>query len=813
MSTTMPAQLLEWLGLSLPSNADEVTWQLDSRWHWAPSATLLLLFSVIAWTLAIYAFESTAASRLYRALLAALRLVAVGLLLIMIGQWVITMRIAGPPTLALVLDRSASMSLVDPIGDRQFAAQLAQRLAGIKLKEASRLNLAKLLVTADDGRLLRELAERYRLEWYLAGATVERQPTTEDTREIADKIMQLAPAGPGSESTRLGDAVRQILNDSRRALPAAIILLTDGVTTAGVPLAAAAHEAEAKGVPILAVGIGKDRPPVDIELVDILVDDAVFVSDLVRFQIQIKATGLNGQPAKVLLRRKSMTDSDGTSNAAEAGAATVVAEQPADLPGNGAVLTISLNDRPTRSGRFSYDIVVESDADEVDRANNLQQRVVTVHDETIRVLMVQGYPSFEFRWLKALAERDRTIDLSVHLQDADPEYAIQDKSALPAFPFVREELFAYDVILFGDVDPRLLPSSTWPNLRAFVAEKGGGTAILAGPKFMPWLYADIADFAALLPVEFAGVRAAERTLPDAITRGFVVQPTEVGVQSSVMQLGESPVESERIWRELSPLVWLAECNRVKPAALVFAEHPTLVGAAGRKLPIICFQYVGPGRVLFHATDSTWRWRLRAGDTYFARYWMQAIRLLARGKLLGGQGVQLTADRREYRFGEPVHLRARFFDLQLLPRGGNVIVLADAPGQVRRQVVLHRNAAAEGVFDGSLSDLPPGRYEAVLRDVPATGAPPATRFTVTSPPNEFAQTVMDRAGLSAAAAVSGGKFYMLQEAGRLLSDLPTGTRVARESLPPVPLWNRWWILAIFLGCIIAEWVLRKRNGML
>ena len=58
------------------------------------------------------------------------------------------------------------------------------------------------------------------------------------------------------------------------------------------------------------------------------------------------------------------------------------------------------------------------------------------------------------------------------------------------------------------------------------------------------------------------------------------------------------------------------------------------------MPVICFQFVGPGRVLFHAIDSTWRWRLGAGDTYFARYWVQTIRFLARGKLTSGAGIEL-----------------------------------------------------------------------------------------------------------------------------------------------------------------------------
>ena len=92
--------------------------------------------------------------------------------------------------------------------------------------------------------------------------------------------------------------MRHVLDDFRGAPPAGILLFTDGVNTEGLPLADAAQEARQKGVPILAVGLGRDDPPRDIELADVLVDDAVFVDDLVSFQIQIKADGLEGQPPK-----------------------------------------------------------------------------------------------------------------------------------------------------------------------------------------------------------------------------------------------------------------------------------------------------------------------------------------------------------------------------------------------------------------------------------------------------------------------------------------------------------------------------------
>ena len=36
---------------------------------------------------------------------------------------------------------------------------------------------------------------------------------------------------------------------------------------------------------------------------------------------------------------------------------------------------------------------------------------------------------------------------------------------------------------------------------------------------------------------------------------------------------------------------------------------------------------------------------------------------------------------------------------------------------------------------------------------------------------------------------------------------------QETLPPEVLWNRWWLLAAFVSLIGAEWILRKRKGML
>jgi hypothetical protein len=257
-------------------------------------------------------------------------------------------------------------------------------------------------------------------------------------------------------------------------------------------------------------------------------------------------------------------------------------------------------------------------------------------------------------------------------------------------------------------------------------------------------------------------------------------------------------------------------EKLKPAGqalAVAAIERAGSSATPSQLPIIVFQYVGPGRVLYHAIDSTWRWRIGAGDTYFSRYWVQMVRFLARGKLASGRGAQLTADRREYRRGDVVQLRARFFDPQLAPANEIVTLWIDSPGRERRRITLHRNRGVGGIFEGSLVDLTEGQYEIVMAEPQLPDDPPATRFVVAAPPGELARLEMDAAELATAAETTRGKFYTIENADQLAADLPAGRRVPLENLPPVSIWNRWWLLAAFLTCITSEWILRKRKGML
>jgi hypothetical protein len=316
----------------------------------------------------------------------------------------------------------------------------------------------------------------------------------------------------------------------------------------------------------------------------------------------------------------------------------------------------------------------------------------------------------------------------------------------------------------------------------------------------------------LLPFDAAGV-----VTPDpfaTLKEGFVVQPTDLGLTSPAMQLGDTLEETREIWQSLAPLYWMVGLPELKPGVRVLAEHPTRLGPDGRHLPVFCLQYVGAGKVLFHATDETWRWRYRKGDAYFGRYWIQTIRYLCRTKLTDvGQPVMLSADRREYVQGEPIRLRARFNDERLAPAAEDgVTVVVELPGRQTQRVTLRRTSVGRGIFEGQLERTTPGDYHAWIAAPTLKGATPATGFRVMPPAGELAHTQMDAVAMRHAAEETGGRFYTFDEADELLRDMPEGQQVPIEALPPLPLWNRWPVLALFLGVLIVEWIIRKRGGM-
>ncbi len=805
MSGNLPYWLEHWLGI--PAGPGEGTvWSLDVVWPLPAWGAIVLLVLALLYVVGIYSRENPKVSLRRRLALAAVRLTLIGIVLLMLGQVSLALRRTGLPYVAILLDNSESMTIADRDNEK-LAARFRDGLARLATPEAAptRWNLARALLLERDGRLLDALQREYKLRFYYLTDTPSGARAAGDSDRAA-VARELVSADASVESTRLGDAIETILDDFRGTAPAAILALTDGITTEGAELAEGAAAARRRGVPLYLVAIGNDAPVQDVKLTDLLVDDLVFVGDILHFEAKLSATGFAGKEANIVLRREDESEP--------------VAQQTVALGPDGHMQTVRITHRPETVGQFRYTLEVEPLDGELQTENNRQQRSVTVSDEKIRVLLVQAYPSFEFRYLwNMLTRAETSVELHAVLQQADPELLHHDTPAEPGdpvlrpFPLQREDLFSYDVILFGDVQPGLISNSILEGMVEFVNRPGQGGAVvfIAGPRYTPEAYRET-PLARLFPCNPDSVRLPKPNEP--IAEGFQVRPTELGLLSPTMQLELDPAANVQTWASLPPLYWFAELGDLKPGVRVLAVHPTATDSQGRRLPLICIQYIGSGKVLMHATDETWRWRWRTGDVHFQRYWVQMLRYLARSKLVAeDRPLVLTSDRREYTRGESVRLRVRFPDERLAPpEDDGVTVVLEHAGHQTRRLRLQRSPGRRGIFETTLQRPGIGSYHAWVAEPSLPEAAPSLDFSVVAPPGEFQQTQTNLAALRRAAKQTSGKLYTLDRATSLAKDLPPGRQIPIEPLPPKPLWNQWFLLLVFLVLITGEWTLRKLGGM-
>ena len=782
-----------------PGQGTEWNLQWNAPWPvWLPDWVVLLLGTAIIFLL-IYAYlkDTIHLDLPKRAGLLSIRLTLFVIVLLFLTKLTLTIHRTGLPFIALLIDDSASMGLEDDYSQawsKEYNAQAQQMGQG-----KNRLNLVKSFLLQNDAQFLRSLQKKHKLRLYhfseacipLGEQGLLEKTNAEQTREL---ITQVEPLG---KETRLFHAVQKVLNDFRGTPPTAIIVFTDGISSTGEMdlLSRASALAKSKLVPIFPVGVGSEQPVRDLQLYDLLVDDVAFVDDPINLSAKVKNFGINSGSISVVLKD------------AKTGAPLVTRQFPINSKKESQ--KIELTFIPTKPGLFEFVFEVKPVNGEVNQKNNQQVGQVSVLDQKIRVLLVDSVPRYEYRYLKHLLERDKTVELRSILQESDLEYSSEDATALDYFPVKKEDLYQYDVVILGDADPAYFSQAVFENLDQFVRKKGGGLVVVAGPRFSPQAYANT-KLEALLPIELFKTK---NTADDAtVIEGFQPELTTEGqYNTSIFRFADSAEKSQTIWNNLPELYWFYTAADVKPGASVFATHPTQKGDNGQLIPIIATQRIGAGKVLFIATDDLWRWRDLVGDLYYSRFWVQAIRYLSRSKLLNQeQAVELSLDRKIYQQGDTVQIRVKFLDERRIPTElENVTVMLERQGDVSRPVKLSQLEKSPTVFEGSYSNITEGAYHTWVSQPILQGTPPSDDFRVEVSQRELLIRDMNQNDMQKTAKETRGKYFHIFTADQLSRAIPAGHPVPLENEEPIPLWNRWEFLILFTLLITAEWLLRKR----
>jgi len=799
-------RLLEgYLGLPRAEAGQRTDWRFEFHspggvWF---SVGVLVLAGLLAFYLAaIYWRDAVNASRRMRLLLTSLRFGSITLAALCLLQATLSVGRIGLPIIALVIDDSASMSLEDRYPKNETNELVDRLVREAKFPAKTRLALTQAILTRDDGEFLRELLRHHTLRLYhfsdsaaqLASRDFAR---TDDVPEMIGKIRDLKAEG---SRTRPGPALRKVLDDFRGSPPAAVLVFSDGVSSTGEAdrLSPAAEAAAASFVPIYTVGLGSQEPTRDIQLYDVTAEELAFVGDPYTVSGKIKADGFEaGRSVSVRMTER------------ETG--RLLSTTTVKLGARHEAVPFEIVYIPTIAGELDVAIEIPPLPEESNHDNNRESRHVSVRQEKIRVLLADSSPRWEFRYVKTLFERDPTISLKTVLQEADVEYASEDQTALSHFPLNREELFQYDVLILGDLNPALLGTASLGLIRDFVRDSGGGVLMIAGTEFNPLAYRGT-PLEELVPVDLTDVLPLGE---EAVgVKGFRPDLTVDGLRgTSIFHLADGESAMIELWKGLPDLHWIFGYAPPKPNARVFAVWRR--GASEKDVPVVTMQPFGAGKVLFFATDEFWRWRFRVGDQYVGPFWTRSVRYLSRSRLVGrDRTAELTSDRLAYTQGESATLRVRFFDERFVPSATNTVtVLLERRNGERRSVSLARAVGQPTVFEGPAVALPVGSYHALVTNPSFRETPPSADFRVEAASDELIKRNVDRRELEQTAEISRGAYSSWDDALELATQIPPGHPVPLSARERIPLWNRWELLLLFATLLAAEWILRRRARLL
>lgn len=242
-----------------------------------------------------------------------------------------------------------------------------------------------------------------------------------------------------------------------------------------------------------------------------------------------------------------------------------------------------------------------------------------IQSKPLRVLYVDGQPRMEYRYLKNALIRDPNLLVHVLLTSADPGFPQEHsqkaedprfQESITEFPKL-EELLEYDVVLLGDIPPDRIKAD---ELRIFVAQYGGGVALLAGDDHNPRSYRGT-PLESLVPVVM-GEAAGSGERFECVVSNSAFRSTAASV---IAMFAVHPPPGVRAFITAKP----------KEGSDVLVE---VVPPEGVKMDTALFvsRTVGRGRVFWCGTDDTWLWRERTGDEpYFYPFHRGVIDWLGR----------------------------------------------------------------------------------------------------------------------------------------------------------------------------------------
>jgi len=741
---------------------------------WPKWVLVLLIVAAaagLAWLIRSRLRQAAPVMRSWRAwLIWSLQTLLAAIVLVLLWHPAITIAQLQPQKniIAVLIDDSRSMGIMEDGATRQ----------------------AKAVKTLENG-VLASLARNFQTRLY----------RFDDVLARIDSLDKLKPEAP---STRLGDSLKQ-LSDETSDLPiGAVVLLSDGDDNTGGISADAINALRARRIPVHTVGFGREHAAHDVELDDAVIAPRALADSRLAAKITLHQRGYAGAKINLTIRDVST------------GQTKTLAARTISLGPDGNLQTETLMFDIGGAGAKTLQIAAVPLPGEENTANNALTRVVNVGSDVRRILYIEGEPRWEYKFIREAEEGDRMVQIVSMVRTSENKIyrqGISNPQELAAgFPSRAEDLFGYQGLIIGSVEAAYFTPAQQELIREFVDRRGGGLLMLGGQFSLAdggWNATNLTD---LLPTTLptqASTFHREADPRNGTTHTFAELAPD-GVDSVITRLVDDPAANAAKWKTLPYLMDYEDPGRPKPGATVLAN---MITPEGRKLPLLITENFGRGRTAIMATGGSWRWQmsLPLGDTAHHLFWQQLLRWVVSDTpghvkasipaqmLLDNGAVTLTADVRDQQYNPAPDAKVEAHILG--PSGVSALVemtpVPDNPGQFQA----NWSASKPGTY---LTEVTAQRNKTELgRDV--------LTFQRMDGVAENFHTEQNRDLLERLAAQTGGQYWKPADLGKLAASIPfseAGVTV-RETKD---LWDLPLVFLILLGLRFSEWWLRRKWGI-
>ena len=776
---------------------------------------LMIIFIILSsvFVFWLYARESMKMSLARRNTLAALRCLTIACIIFLLGKPVIVSEGKSTKSLpiAVLIDNTQSMNHRDPRTteeDRIRASIAANVFApdyGLTLNPNDYDKLTSDLPTRAEVamnvfqnprlNLLEGLRKKGPLQEYLFGSQLHG----------AGKDWQKSVTATEAQTAILG-SINELLQRDDNELPAAIVLATDGRdNNSKISWDEIGRECARLKIPIFIYGVGGGSTSI-LQLKGDPVRDTLVVEDMARVNFRWSSQGIKSGQFEL-----NVTLGD-----------RIVATKRIPVK-EGDDLTETLTFVPEkRDVRSEKQPLVASIRIVGGKEESKITKPVAVVEGRVKVLYVENSPRWEFKFLMRTLLRDRVVDPSFVLINGDEKTMKAGPPFLPGFPKDRKDLFAFNMLIIGDVDAGYFSAEQRKWIVDFV-EDGRGLVMIAGREHAPASYFE-KEIGKILPVEFDVKKFAvddKARLPE-----YRPLLSDDGKRDLMLTLGNTFEENQNIWAALPGWYWHYPVTKLRPGAISLLDHPkeTIDDYSPQdkekkkklNMPLIARRYAGTGTVIFFATDETWRWRFNEGDKHFARFWGQVVYQVGLQNLLGNKS-QIIPDGDFYK-GQSTKVYARLStaDHTPLERKRIPASLDRADGKLaddRSETVFFEPVDGQpGLYMTTITKNKTGDYNLRLPASLADNAVLPIRVGLW-PDDELAPGNLNEMPLRKLAEDTQGGYFREEN----LKDLVNAVNGKTVKVEPPPrhevlLWTRWWALVTIVGLLTMEWLIRKFSNL-